>query len=95
MRWVFALLLVAVLARAEDDDIVVDEGPRSQDPVVIATEEATDEILRSPDAKTFRTALRGIKAWRVADELCRRGEFDVAERFAGAMEGADNAKLPA
>jgi len=55
--------------------------------------DAADQVLAAKDLKQL-AAQDKPDPWLVADELCRRGEFDKAEAFAKAAPRKDTEKLP-
>ena len=76
------LLLLAAVASAQGE-------PRAADEVLAA-------FRANDDAALAKLAQRAKPdPWRVADELCYRGEHDAAAAFAGAAKTKALEKLPA
>ena len=98
---VLAVAIVCLLsllgpAAAEDD-----KEPKKAAPKSLTVEAAADAVLKAVDAGDSK-ALKALAQddgppdrWRVANELCYRGEHDAAEAFAKAARGVDVQALPA
>ncbi|MHC4940207.1 MAG: CHAT domain-containing protein [Planctomycetota bacterium] len=66
---------------------------------VAHAQDAADQVLAAAKAKDTETLARFAKAespdpWFIAEELCKRGEFDAALAFAGSRKHIDLERLP-
>ncbi len=91
---VFALVALLSASQQAQDKAKQDAKPRADTP-----EQAADKVLAAVKAKDPK-ALKALAArdkpdpWRVADEMCYRGEHEAAEAFAKAAPRKDVEKLP-
>ena len=87
------LLLLSGPVTAEDE-------PKQAPAKALTAEQAADAVLAAFQAEDDGALValvrnRNPDSWRVADELCYRGQHDAAEAFAKAAPRPDVEKLPA